>query len=139
MINLVYLSSSTRLMQTDELADLLSQSRENNARLDITGMLAYKEGNFIQALEGPEAAVTSLFTKIEQDPRHTGVLRLIKDRIEARQFASWSMAFENVDLLTEAEREAISPFVREPFSENYFGPNSDKAQKLLLSFRKGLR
>jgi hypothetical protein len=39
----------------------LEQSRENNLRLDVTGMLLYKGGNFMQMLEGEKDAVLGLY------------------------------------------------------------------------------
>lgn len=41
----VYVSSSVNLMSREELVKLLTISRENNARLGITGLLLYKDGN----------------------------------------------------------------------------------------------
>ena len=52
MFYLIYVSSAIKLMHDDELLLLLEKARENNSRLGITGMLLYKEGNFMQMLEG---------------------------------------------------------------------------------------
>jgi hypothetical protein len=41
----------------------MALSRENNAKRGVTGMLLYKEGNFIQVLEGDEREVRIVFTK----------------------------------------------------------------------------
>jgi hypothetical protein len=35
-----------------DLVELLTQSRENNTLAGITGLLLYKEGKFLQVLEG---------------------------------------------------------------------------------------
>ncbi len=61
MLSLIYVSSSTRAFSDADLVALLEQSQEKNARLDITGMLLYKDGNFMQVLEGPDDAVRQLF------------------------------------------------------------------------------
>ncbi len=63
MFSLTYVSSAVRPFAEDELADLLAVSRQNNARLGITGMLLYKDGNFMQVLEGEEAEVRTLYEK----------------------------------------------------------------------------
>ncbi len=57
MFFLVYVSSAVRPFSRVDLDDLLATSRANNARVGITGMLLYKDGNFMQVLEGDEEAV----------------------------------------------------------------------------------
>jgi len=99
-------------------------------------MLLYKGGNFMQALEGPEEDVDRLQRRIEADPRHTGIITLLKSPLEQRRFTGWSMGFRNVDTLDDADLDAFSPFLREPFTTQAFGGEPDKALKLLLSSRR---
>ncbi len=132
----VYVSSATRLMTPTELAELLRQARENNEREEITGMLLYNDGNFMQVFEGEEERATRLHNKILLDRRHKNIITLLTETLEERQFGDWLMAFQNVDLLSKDERTAFSPFLNQPFDKNYFGSNSGNALKLLLSFRK---
>ncbi len=139
MIRMVYISSAVRLMTDAELVSLLRQCRANNEKAGITGMLLYKGGNFMQALEGPEEDVDRLQRRIEADPRHTGIITLLKSPLEQRRFTGWSMGFRNVDTLDDADRDAFSPFLREPFTTQAFGGEPDKALKLLLSFKKSMR
>ena len=80
MIRMVYISSAVRLMTDAELVSLLRQCRANNEKAGITGMLLYKGGNFMQALEGPEEDVDRLQRRIETDPRHTGIITLSRAR-----------------------------------------------------------
>lgn len=133
---LVYVSSAVRLMEEADLDGLLSQARENNARRNITGMLLYKDGSFMQAIEGEEADVLNIHGKILKDARHKGVITLLKGELKERQFSEWSMAFTNVNSLNQTERDGFSPFLNESFTEDYFGENPTRALKLLLSFRK---
>ena len=77
---LVYISSATWLMSDEELAALLMECRTNNERLQVTGMLLYKEGNFIQVLEGEQETVEQLYIKIRADVRHTGATELSSAR-----------------------------------------------------------
>ena len=57
MIQLSYLSAPSRPMSVDDLMDILNKSRENNARLGISGMLLFTGEWFIQVLEGDEKIV----------------------------------------------------------------------------------
>ena len=64
LTHLVYISSARRLFTTEELRDLLAVSRRNNAREDVTGMMLYRGGSFMQVLEGPQDAVLDLYQRI---------------------------------------------------------------------------
>ena len=76
MYSLIYVSSAVQLMAGEELTQLLLQSRAKNVRLEITGLLLYKDGDFMQALEGAEDRVKLLFETIQRDsrPPHSATL-----------------------------------------------------------------
>ncbi len=52
---IVYLSSATNLMTDAEIEALLVSARNSNAAQNITGVLMYLDGNFVQCIE---AAIT---------------------------------------------------------------------------------
>jgi hypothetical protein len=56
---------------------LLGTARRRNAAAGVTGMLLYRDGNVAQTLEAPDEAVEATFRRIEQDPRHRGVILLL--------------------------------------------------------------
>ena len=91
---IVYASRAVEPFDHDDLVDLLSQSRENNSRDGITGMLVYRDLDFIQILEGPDAAVRALLERIGRDPRHTDVRVLLEEQTTERKYAAWSMGYE---------------------------------------------
>ena len=64
MFRLIYVSTAVRLLNKDELVEILNVSREKNARLNITGLLLYKDGNFMQLLEGRKEDVLALYDVI---------------------------------------------------------------------------
>jgi hypothetical protein len=76
------------LFSEEELIQLLETSRQNNAKIGVTGMLLYKDGNFMQLIEGPEEAVRALHAKISIDPRHRGLMTLLQGHQEKRNDAS---------------------------------------------------
>jgi hypothetical protein len=96
LLSLTYLSSAVDLWSDEDLAQLLRRARANNEKIQVTGMLLYSGGNFIQTLEGPDEAVDRLMTKVEADPRHTGVLVVRRDQVTDRLFSGWSMGFRHV-------------------------------------------
>ena len=77
-------------------------ARIKNQRLDVTGMLLYHQGSFLQVLEGPAAAVDPLLATIGADQRHHKLMLLLRREIEARNFADWKMGFVDVAAQTQA-------------------------------------
>ncbi|MEL6406516.1 MAG: BLUF domain-containing protein, partial [Chloroflexota bacterium] len=57
---IVYVSYASHTMSESELVEILDTARENNQRLNVTGMLLYRDGFFIQALEGEQAVIEPL-------------------------------------------------------------------------------
>lgn len=94
---IAYMSTATKPMNSDELLFLLEQSREKNKRLEITGMLVYSLGNFVQILEGSAENVKGVYHSITQDSRHFGILKLIDKTIKCRSFSEWSMGFRTMN------------------------------------------
>ena len=135
LYSLVYVSSATKPFSVDELRTLLERTRANNTRRSISGMLLYKDGNFMQALEGEEATVKGVYGTIAQDPRHTGAIMLLKGPIETRAFAEWSMGFRDLRADT-AGVEGYSAFLNTPLTSAEFLAEPSRAQKLLLMFKQ---
>lgn len=139
LVSLVYVSSSRRHLDDPEILEILRTSQKNNARRDITGMLLYKEGNFLQVLEGSDTAVAELMETLERDDRHRGLIVLSKKPIHERQFPNWSMAFQNLGTLSDEDKTAFSPFLSGSFLDEDFQQKPDRAYKLLLHFKKNIR
>ena len=97
MHELIYTSIANWEMTTKELTELLEQSREKNASLDITGLLVYHNRGFMQLLEGDKKAIFDLYDTITKDERHTSVQLFWNGPIEARSFKDWAMAFINTN------------------------------------------
>ena len=49
---LIYVSEEAARLEPDELMTLLRASRARNRELGVTGLLAYREGQFMQILDG---------------------------------------------------------------------------------------
>jgi hypothetical protein len=90
---LIYISTSVKLFSNADLTELLLQSRLNNSKAGITGMLLYSKGTFFQVLEGEEEALNIAFEKIKNDPRHKGIIKMKSGTLAERNFPEWSMGF----------------------------------------------
>lgn len=94
---LTYTSWARPGIQSAEVEAVLESSRVNNPLEGITGLLIFNGVAFMQILEGGEAAIDELVTKLAADPRHWNMS--IRDRraIASRAFPSWSMAYLRLD------------------------------------------
>ncbi|MGZ9275274.1 MAG: BLUF domain-containing protein [Nitrospira sp.] len=138
MFSLVYISSAVIPFSSAELGDLLTISHRNNASLGITGMLLYKDGNIMQALEGEETAVLNLYAKIRRDPRHRGVLTLVQGPLGERQFPSWSMGFRDLKSDQVDATIGYNEFLNTPLTGKEFLSDPTRCQRLLLTFKKSM-
>lgn len=136
---LVYVSSARQPFSTADLSALLRQTRRNNLRDSITGMLLYASGNFLQVLEGDAARIAAAFERIRYDQRHKGILVLWQGAQLERQFPDWSMAFNSQDSLEMRAVPGFSDFLTTPLSHNHFLEGSTKWQKLLQTFKRNAR
>lgn len=132
----VYVSSAVLPFSSSELVHLLDTSRRNNAALGVTGMLLYKDGNFMQVLEGDEATVRALYARIERDPRHRGLLTLLQGTSDEREFAEWSMAFRNLDAADAPGTPGYSEFLNTPLTSQEFAADPTRCQRLLSVFKR---
>ncbi|MGH1537166.1 MAG: BLUF domain-containing protein [Gammaproteobacteria bacterium] len=136
VFQLVYISAANKEFSEAELQELLEKARVNNERLHLSGMLLYHQGSFIQALEGPQAAVEEIYNKISQDERHTETQVLFRGDLEERDFETWSMGFYRSTQSASENLEGFHQFLKSGFRQ---GDQDDPgaARKALLQFREG--
>jgi len=80
-----------------EVARILAQSRRNNPRHNVGGVLCYLDGHFFQCLEGEADEVESVYRRIAGDPRHQDVRILSRRPVGRRRFEDWSMKYAVAD------------------------------------------
>jgi hypothetical protein len=138
MYFLVYVSSAVDLFSNDELIKLLEVSRRNNEKTEITGLLLYASGNFMQTLEGTEKAVLETQARISKDPRHTGLITLIQGHRQGREFNDWAMGFKRLDGPDRPIIPGYSNFLSNPLSSAEYTANPSRALSLLSLFRTNM-
>lgn len=107
MYYLIYISTAEKGVGEGEMHDILTASVKNNERNDLSGLLVYNDGAFIQMLEGKKEEVTSTFDKIKADKRHFEVKVLSQGASDKRYFPNWRMALEVTHEKTFRELEAF--------------------------------
>lgn len=141
LVAAVYVSSATRHLSEDEIIGILRSAREHNEKSGVTGMLLYRDGNFMQVLEGPAGVVDSLIQKIKRDPRHQGIILMSRKPIEERQFGEWSMAFRHMSKDASAEN-GYSAFLEPTFDDEADDETGEESQlvfRLLRRFKEDMR
>lgn len=97
---ILYLSSANGPQSDQALRSILDQSRANNARHEVTGVLCAGGGHYIQVLEGQEHHILKLYLKISEDPRHKDCTLIGIAPLKERLFKDWSMGY--IEKSTEA-------------------------------------
>lgn len=103
-----------------EIELLLTEGKDRNAALDVTGALIFTHRHFAEILEGPPGSIETLMHSIRRDPRHCD-LRIVEDlSVERRAFTRWAMAYrgpasyvsKRVAPLLDAQRPELARALR---------------------------
>ncbi len=117
------------------IKDILRISAKRNAACAVTGILIAYRGWFIQALEGPKAAVSQRFNAISRDPRHQDLLLLGQGPTLARVFGNWSMCSS---VLSQKDQSVLEILGRKPSFDPSAYPVA-KVFQLLTTVAEGQR
>ena len=136
MYSLIYVSIATKPFSAAELVDLLKHARRNNEKAEVTGMLLYKEGNFMQALEGEERRLRRCR---KNRPRSAAP----QNDHDAGRPAGCSANFRTGrwDSVISMRRKTAdlpgySEFMNTPLTADAFTDNPTRAQRLLRVFKR---
>lgn len=133
MIQVSYVSHTSEPMSTQDLLKLLVQCQTNNRKRGVTGLLLYGNNTFLQALEGDDKVVDSLVEHIARDPRHADIKILHRKKIDSRQYADWTMGFEQV---TDETIEGLANFTVKNFNFDYLIENEPVIDSLMQHYRQ---
>jgi Sensors of blue-light using FAD len=139
LYQIVYTSTASVGFGKAELTELLKGSVRRNKQAGITGLLLYKDGMFMQALEGEDEAVLMLFEKICRDSRHHHIIPLLREPIKRRNFPNFSMAFRDLNVLETRKLPGYSQFLNTPLNGELLANDIPKCKRLLLHFKKSIR
>lgn len=116
---LVYASRRPQGLSRDpeaEVRDILIASINNNRSCAVTGLLMSHQGWFLQALEGPPAAVARTYDRIRTDSRHFDAAIRASGSVAERAFRRWTMCAPSMSAADEmilgklVEGQAFDPF-----------------------------
>jgi len=109
---LVYISRQSYPLNRSELRQILDAADHFNQQHQVTGMLVYRNGSFLQVLEGEKDTIRTLYDSIRQDRRHTDVQQVIFEPARQRYFQRWTMGFCELATQADEELKAYSTFLR---------------------------
>jgi hypothetical protein len=136
MFSIVYVSTATKLYEEEDLEQILLESRNWNRKVDLTGLLLYKDGNFMQFLEGPKKDVLEILAKIRSDRRHHSMIIILQQENREREFDSWSMGFVRLHAKDHPAPEGFTDLWERPFSSEEFLTNPTRTVGFLLGFKQ---
>ena len=106
---LVYRSKATGEVGSLALFNLLTQARQKNAELSITGHLIFDGEFFTQWIEGPSSSLDQLWASLQKDDRHQQIMLISRTPTDARRFAEWTMAFSSYPSLNSHNMPGFFP------------------------------
>lgn len=121
LIRIIYISRSTfQATRTDAVIEpnvgrILAQSRINNRRDGLVGVLYFGDGCFFQCLEGEQSAIDALYARLQKDKRHKDLKLLAREPIRALSYEEWAMKFvplerEMTRMLKAAGLQRFDPY-----------------------------
>tara|TARA_Y100000296_G_C5170670_1_gene257130 strand:+ start:322 stop:759 length:438 start_codon:yes stop_codon:yes gene_type:complete len=107
LFQLVYVSKISESFDVDkDIDNILQIANKRNKSLGITGMLIYRDGMFVQLLEGKKESVINIYGYIASDIRHDCIKTIYKNHIrDERIFEDWTMGLSRINRDMESFEE----------------------------------
>jgi hypothetical protein len=132
---LVYVSAAAPGFELADLESVLRVSRERNARAQISGILLFEGRSFLQVLEGERAPIDALLETIRADARHDRTTLLLREPIEQRSFADWTMGYTRVALGELRDGTGLNDFFSD--DQSFSDLDGERVRRVLELFRSG--
>lgn len=133
--HLLYVSEAPDSLNYSDLLEILKVARDFNGKNQISGVLIYRDGFFIQLLEGNKTKIDQLMNNIKKDPRNHSLRILIESESPERIFGEWSMAFIDGDLSINETSDLIELF---ELATQFNHTQKELIMPMLKKFRQSL-
>lgn len=101
LLQLIYASTRVGTFGLQDARSVIDAAKRRNVPQDITGLLIYADGYFLQVLEGSASATSETFIRIGADPRHEHISLLSVEDVAERSFPQWAMRYIDVSELRD--------------------------------------
>lgn len=136
LIRLVYVSAATNWPTEKELMDILEKARGNNMKRNITGMLIYNNGVYMQLIEGFSKDIHRLYDLMMHDRRHNRIIKLVEESITERYFPDWNMGFKDLSTMSPDELPGFIAVFNGKLDLDTVSKNIPVAIALILNFAR---
>ena len=110
IFHLVYRSKAVGSPDLGSLQNILEVSQSRNSADLITGFLIYRDGFFMQLLEGPQKKVRECLERIRKDKRNIDLTVLGEVHSSSRMMPEWSMALVKPDQVRVSSESFVDLF-----------------------------
>ena len=125
-----YISTARSDLAASDFQNILDAANVRNAKLGLTGLLAFNGLNFMQVLEGARDNVNCCIRLIDGDRRHDGMVIFHRREAEHREFPDWRMA----GILLNSEGSDTKPDLSEILSGKWVKPETRQHFESFKSF-----
>ncbi|MBN2788893.1 MAG: BLUF domain-containing protein [Candidatus Delongbacteria bacterium] len=133
--HLIYASKADNDITENEILEILKFARKNNEEINVTGMLLFDSGSFLQVLEGEEEELNKLFNTISKDKRHMDIVKIVNEAIPERKFKNWSMGYASLSKSELSRIDGMNDFFQG--SSCLTDLDKGRAKKILIAFSEG--
>jgi Sensors of blue-light using FAD len=134
LIHVIYVSSAAPDISEHDTLRFLNEARKANRKNDVSGMMLYIGGYYLQLLEGEATKVDVVCRTIVQDKREMRMI--LREPVAEREFPEWTMGFEAV-APPEAARLLGDPLLFDSVSRvARIEPNSAKTLMSIIGRRR---
>lgn len=81
----------------NEIVNIVKSSTSKNKKWSVTGVLFLENDHFFQTIEGRQSDVEHVYKTIKRDNRHSDIVELVNQPIDARTFDNWSLEAFYID------------------------------------------
>ena len=131
MHQLIYKSVLHPKSNRATITSIVEKAQCYNATKEITGIMLVLNNQILQVLEGKYSHINELFTKIQNDTRHTKIQLLKFDPIKQRYFGEWQMQAVTFDDLSSGIQETLHLLIPTSNDQQEFPDDDNKAGALL--------
>lgn len=131
LTTIIYRSHLSDEVPVKSLPPMVDKASLLNASHEVTGILLFNGTHFFQILEGPEAGVLEIYSRICADKRHHNVVELMRDYSPSRRFGNAGMELFD---MREHERSTVLQAVLDKGTSRYRLTYDDRGLQFLRTF-----
>lgn len=107
----MYLSRATVDFQEKDVMELARYAAQENEVGGVSGYLCFKNGLFVQYLEGNKSTILSLLHRIRDDDRHHIISEVTLGDLSGRHFMGWDMRYLDRKELKDVRLENVLDWI----------------------------